>query len=169
MTLEEKLKSLKQRTLDAFADVPHPNGNIAPHECEECFEVRKAFRSKIWKTIDDKILEENFDKLPLFSSEAFYYFLPAYLIYSFENFDDNDVCEFTIYALSPNKDSLRDDFDYWKERFENFTDKQIEIICEFLTLVDEDIVGEFRSFERIRIDKLKKLKEMIDSTNKQKL
>ncbi len=67
---------------------------------KECFEVRKAFLNKDWKEITPKILQENYDKLPLFSPEAFHYFLPAYLIYLLENFVFEDVCEFDFIYIN---------------------------------------------------------------------
>ena len=77
---ETQLKALKQKIVSAFENVLYPKGDIISHECDECREVRKTFANLAWKTIEPQILENNYDKLPLFSPEAFHFFLPAYLI-----------------------------------------------------------------------------------------
>ncbi len=159
MNIEDKLTMLKQKVLQAFANVPYPKGILAPHECEECLELRETFKDQNWKTIDQKIIEKNYGQLPLFSSEAFHCFLPAYLIYSLENFNDNLICEFTIYALSPSKKDLKESFDYWKERFQYFTDEQMEMIYQFLDLVNENKDSYFISFENISAERLKSVRD----------
>ncbi len=131
---------LKQKIIESFAAVPYPNGVIAPHECDKCLDLRETFVNENWQTIDSKILEENYSKMPLFSSEAFHYFLPAFLIYSLDNFNDNLVCQFTIYTLSSSEKEIKESYDYWQKywqsRFENFTLEQINLIHEFLNLVE---------------------------------
>jgi hypothetical protein len=145
VTSEEQLEILKQKVKIVFADVPYPKGIIAPHECDECQEVRRTFKNKNWKTIEPEILEENFGIIPLFSSEAFHFFLPAYLIYSLEHFSEkyDTVCEYTIYAVTPDKKSIKNTSNYWQEKFKEFTLEQMNCIYEFLDLVRED-----ENFER---------------------
>lgn len=125
---KEKLNTLKQKIIEVFDDVPFP-ALIAPHECDECFELEETFNGKDWRTIEPEILEGNFANLSLFSSEAFHYFLPAYLVYSLNNFNDNLVCEFTIYALTP------EEIQFVQYKFKNFNRKQLEVIYAFLDLV----------------------------------
>ncbi len=136
---KEQLSSLKQKILKAFAAVPYP-AEIVEHECDECRSLRKDFADKNWRTIEPKIIENNYDKIPLFSPTAFNYFLPAYLIYSLDNFsvENKTNTEFTIYALAPLKKNIRENFEYWKERFEGFNFEQLDCIYDFLSLVAED-------------------------------
>jgi len=164
---KEQLETLKLKIIEAFADVPYPKGVIAPHECDECQDVRKTFAELDWKTIDQQILENNYDKLPLFSPEAFHFFLPAYLIYSLKHFEDkyNEVPEFTIYTLTPDK-SLKENPTCWQEKFENFTLEQFNLIYDFLDLAKEN--KEFESFiTNIKRGK-ERLKEFIEPTLKLK-
>ncbi len=160
---ENKLETLKQRLLKTFSDVSYPKGAIAPHKCDECYELRETFKNKDWKTIDATIIEENYDQLTLFSGEAFHYFIIAYLIYSLNNFGDNLVCEFTIYSLTPSKNAFGEELDYWKEHFQNFSEEQMEIIYDFLNLVKTDEKGDFRYYGGVNIKRLKRLKKIIDS------
>lgn len=168
---KEKLEKLKQRILTAFDDVPYPEGLIAPHECDECYEIRKTFAGSDWKTIDPKVLEENFGIISLFSSQAFHYFLPAYLIYSLNRFSekDNTTLEFTVYAITPGKEAVENRFDYWRERFEEFNSEQMSCIYEFLDFVRQD--ESHYSFIDDVIKGEKNLREFIkpDSAKSQKL
>jgi len=159
---KKQLETLKQKVISAFADVPYPKGKIAPHECEECCDVSKTFANKNWKTIKPTILEENPCVMPLFSSEAFHFFLPAYLVYSLEHFSEkyDTVCEFTIYAVTPDKKSIKNNSDYWREKFKDFTLEQMDCIYEFLDFVREDENFD-RFFKEIEIGK-ENLKEFIE-------
>ncbi len=85
---ETQLETLKQKIVSAFGDVLYPKGDIVSHECDECCEVGRIFANLDWKTIEPQFLENNYDKLPVFSPEAFHFFLPAYLIYSLEHFEE---------------------------------------------------------------------------------
>jgi hypothetical protein len=131
-----QLETLKHKIIDDFADVPYPKGVIAPHNCEECREVTTVFANKNWKTIEPEILEDNFGVIPLFSPEAFHFFLPAFLIYSLEHFLEkyNTVCEFTIYAVSPNKETIERS-NYWQQKYRHFNLEQMNSIYEFLVCI----------------------------------
>lgn len=161
---EERLENLKQKIVKSFADVPYPKGSIAPHKCEECREVRKTFAGKNWKSIEPEILEENYGIIPLFSPEAFHFFLPAYMVYSLgkirENFL-NEVFEFTVYTLVPDK-KIKANPSYWIERFSRFTLEQLNVIYEFL-----DVAEETKEFDHIKIERGKeRLKIFVESTLK---
>ena len=135
---KERLEALKQ-IIKAFETVPAPN-KITEHDCDECRSVDKTFTGKNFETIEPEIIDGNYDIIPLFSPEAFRYFLPAYLFYSLDNFsaDDRTTTEFTIYALSPTKQDLRESLEYWQARFEDFTFEQLDCIYDFLDLIADD-------------------------------
>ena len=100
----DEIDQLKNDIKEAFKDLDPPEStNIALHECEECAGVRQAFANLRWQELDEDFLKENFGVIPLFSPEAFRYYLPAYLLYTLENFDDkySEICEFTLYAITP--------------------------------------------------------------------
>lgn len=141
---EEKLELLKSKVIKAFDNISKPKDVIAEHECEDCFEVRKAFSGKSWKQITPEILEENYDKIPLFSSESLHCFLPAYLIYSLEHFAEDEVCSFTAYSFMVKPDDVGKTIDWWKYRFQFFTKEQLHLVYEFMDLVVQD--EEFKIF-----------------------
>lgn len=141
--ISEKLVNLKQRVINAFEYVSVPKGLLTKGECEEgevdCLEIRENFTGKEWRTLTPEILEASYDKLPFFSPEAYHCFLPAYLIYSLENFRDNAnldgslVLEFTGYNFMYHG---KDESNHWKlDRYQNFSKKQLYTIYEFIDLL----------------------------------
>lgn len=159
---KKQIETLKSKIKSAFSQTKQPAwDNIALHECEECLGVRKDFVNVNWQKASDELLEKNYDKLPLFSPDAFKYFLPAFLLYTLRNFDEDfsEVCEFTLYAITPGK-SWKDDngqiSSYWVEKFSAFTEEQMNTIYEFLTLAEQnpiytnDKTSIQRSFERLK-------------------
>lgn len=162
---KKQLETLKQKVILAFANVPYPESDLVRHECEECRDIRKAFTNLDWKTIDSKLLEENFGSLSFFSPEAFHFFLPAYLVYSLEHFEDdfNEVPEFTTYTLTPDKE-IKENPGWWQERFENFTKEQFNLIYDFLDLAKSN--EEFDEFITSIIRGKERLKEFVEPTLK---
>ena len=161
--LQMELETLKTKVIEAFDNITYPKGFITEHKCEECFEVRKAFLNRDWKQITPKILQENYDKLPLFSPEAFHCFLPAYLIYSLENFAADDVCAFVVYGLMIRKDAEQESTEFQKRRFENFTRMELGIVSEFIDLAIQ--CGEYDIF----IKNLERGKKMLEDNFEAKL
>lgn len=159
---KEKVEYLKKEIFRNFSEVEQPDENkIALHECEECRGVRKDFADVKWQEASNQLLEKNYDKLPLFTPQAFNCFLPAFLIYTLNNFDDSfsEVCKFTLYALTPGK-SWKDKngkiSNYYIQQFAPFTFTQMDVIYQFLVLAKEnpmymtDITTIERSFDRLK-------------------
>ncbi len=162
----EKIEHLKSEIFKSFSEVmPPEKDDIAPHECEECKGVRKDFADIKWQKASNSLLEANYDKIPLFSPQAFNYFLSAYLLYTLNNFSDehSEVCEFTLYAVIPDKDWKNSDgnvSDYWVEKFRPFTFAQMNCIYQFLELAGQNPIyryNEISSIERA-FDRLKEIK-----------
>ena len=134
---KKKIEHLKKEIIRTFSQTKQPDkNNIALHECEECRGLMKDFANVRWQNIKSELLEKSYDKLPLFSSQAFNYFLPSFLTYTLNNFDDefSNVCEFTLYAVTPDKNWKDKDgkiSDYWIEKFSSFTDQQMKVIFNF--------------------------------------
>lgn len=167
--LHNKCLNLKARVIKAFENVSIPKGLVAEHECEECFEIRKNFTGKEWQTITSEMLEENYDKLPLLSPEAYHCFLPAYLINSLNDFrnnanlDGNLVWEFTGYNFhyyrKGKSEPNSSDINYYKSRYQNFSKEQLYTIYDFIDLLiqeedenDEESIIELKRGKQILID-----------------
>lgn len=136
--LQTKLETLKVKTIKLFDEAESPKGLIIEHECEECFGVRETFHNKNWKEITPKILRENYDKLPLFSPEALYCFLPSYLVYSFEHFTKDKVCDYVAYGFMVRRKEIQEKVKYWKHQFQFFSKEQLNLLYEFIDLAIQD-------------------------------
>jgi hypothetical protein len=167
---KEKIERLKNEIIKAFSETEQPaKDNIALHECEECRSVRKDFANVKWQEASNKLLENNFGQIPLFSPQAFNYFLPAYLLYTLNNFDDefSDVCGFTLYALTPDKTWKNKNGDissYWIEKFSLFTSAQMNCIYQFLALAKQNPIYRYDNANSIEKapDRLKEIKAAVE-------
>lgn len=125
---ELSVENLQSKIEAAFSDIEPPSPkNIIEHECQECRDVEQTFRNQNWRNIELKKVEWAYDKLPLFTPEAFQYFLPAFMIYSLRK-PESDVCEFLVYALASKKVSV----EWWQERLDKFTEAQKSVCSLFL-------------------------------------
>lgn len=89
---------------DAFPPGPPPaRDQIAPHDCEECEEIRARYAGRPWRTVSPDAKRDG-AVLSLLGPEAFRYYLPAFLLASLERLDARDrVCETTIFHLAPDE------------------------------------------------------------------
>lgn len=72
---------------------------------------------------------------------AFHALIPAYLLHSIENFDDDDmVSEFTAYAFLPEKLAIDDEGhrNWWMLKLSLFSDEQFALILEYLQFVERN-------------------------------
>lgn len=118
-------------------------------DCPECNAITAEFYGQQWQVIDDAKIEAN-KSMSFFSPKAFHYLLPAYLRYSLRHFafnsDNSDVCEFMVYALTPDLGASTEPSRaaWMRERFSLLDRKQAEIVVGFLTLISRD--EELRDF-----------------------
>ena len=55
-------------------------GEIAPHDCEECRELRRQLETVTWASVPNAFVEANAGALPLLTQAAYVAFLPAWLL-----------------------------------------------------------------------------------------
>jgi hypothetical protein len=129
---------LRRVILAAFPKMEPPSPkNITSHLCEECQALTDDFRNVSWWSAKDELIDRNFDKLPLFTSEAYRYYLPAFLLRALDSFDpDNSVLEFCIYALGC--EPTPSDDQWYRTRFESFTASQLQAVADFLECIGND-------------------------------
>jgi hypothetical protein len=128
--------AFQQRILTAFADVARPEAPaIAPHDCEECEELRQALAPFTSNSVPVGLLRKYVWDLPLLSAEAKQYFLPAWLCASLSE----DTWDFAD-ALMQNIDS--------NIKFDpvgGYSDEQWAVLFEWLEIqaaCDEPITQE---------------------------
>lgn len=137
MTFQQQ-QLLRQEILEVFprVDPPHSD-NITSDNYGDSPQVRRSFNGVTWWSAPGKLIDENYDGLPLLTSEAFQYYFPAFLLRSLEWFDpDNPTLEFTVYSLSPTKTSRNDP--WFSARLIRFTPCQIRIVRKFLNCILND-------------------------------
>jgi hypothetical protein len=132
-----QLEELRQRILATFpkTDPPLPE-NITSHPCEECAGVTEDFRGVRWWAANNTLIDENFDDMPLFTPEAYHYYLPTFLLRALDTFDpDNMVAQFCVYNLSPEKTA---DDTWYRLRLDQFTPDEVSVIGTFLEYIRAD-------------------------------
>jgi hypothetical protein len=132
---KETVIILRKKIQRCFAGVSLPDKNkIAECQDWEAEHLNKTFDKLDWKKLDRSVVESNL-VLPLFSPQAFHYFLPAYLLHSLDDsFDNLTVREHTIITLSPGKEDAAS-MSFYLERFRLFTEPQMNTVIEFLDWV----------------------------------
>lgn len=143
-------EKLYQQIIDTFPQKSPPLVNEITYDDDECCNrVKTEFNSLKWWSANCDFINRNYDVLSLFTSTAFHYYLPAFLICSLKRFEpDNRILEYTIYSLSPTKTSQDDP--WLKERLRLFTPEQINTIRNFLEyiLYDESMYAFHKDAER---------------------
>jgi hypothetical protein len=136
-TTPAQLNELRQKILATFPKTDPPlSENITSHPCEECAAVAEDFRDVKWWCADEPLIDENFDDLPLFTPEAYHYYLPAFLLRALDNFDpDNLVAQFCLYDLTLNKTP---EDGWYSPRLQQFTCDEVATIVAFLRYVCGD-------------------------------
>ena len=113
------IENLRTSIEEAFANVEPPDPeNVIQHDCPECRAVRRVFRHEQWRSIKPNKVEWGHDKLPLFTPQAFQYFLPAFMLYSVAD-PSSIVCQLVVDILLHEE---RDD--WWQKRLDKFTPNQ---------------------------------------------
>lgn len=138
MAAEKKLQGLSRQILHVFPrNNPLPCIYLTAHQCVECYRLRDDFCGKKWWSIQDEVINANYDKLTLFTPPAYHYYLPAYLLNASKFFaGDNLVVEWTVLSLAPRAEKPTGRF--FRERRTFFSETQRAIVREFLKVVLED-------------------------------
>ena len=142
MPTREQISDFRSAVLAAFDGVTcPPESDIAPHECEKCQTVRAAFAGSDWRAVPAPLIEKYYSVLPLFSPEAYPYFLGAWLLYALDHFGKHvSPIEFLVYDLVPTVPDPDDlDLVEWeRQRLRHLTWEQVEVSAQFLDAVEAD-------------------------------
>jgi len=141
MTKKSDIETILNEIRSVFPQDPIPiKSNIISHECEECFALRDAFSEYKWHEVPRKTIEIHYQDIPLFTKEAFRYYIPTFLSYSLTRKEPTNeewvsdlppvlfsskyqpVLDFTIYSLREKAKG-------------NLNTSQIEIIKKWLEFV----------------------------------
>lgn len=133
------VKNLEKEIRLIFPKHAPPNRNeITSHEdcCEDGRNIVRDFAGKNWWQMDTESVQSNHGNLPVFKVQAYFYYLPAYLLNCLEDFTgDNIVIEFVIYDLEGYSRTRIEDDDFMLERAQLFSLDQVKVLIRFLKLV----------------------------------
>lgn len=156
---------VKSTILRAFAATPYPgDDNLVTNSTNqdpESQEIAEAFRGKQWNTISAKTLHEFAQALPLFTPEAFRYYLPAYMLESISLPESEDILKDVVpFNLMPPSDRNAPDGTFFMERAAQFTVQEREAIASYLSLVMQVKACEWRGAQMQ--SEIARLREAID-------
>lgn len=138
MALEHDIvEAVRQEIGAVFSDGVLPE-NVVCHSCLECDEIGEAFRGKHWKDMGLEFLSRFRESLCLLSPEAFWFYLPAYMMVSLDHFDEADIIpESIIYNLTPPTREHANIYEmkHFLGRIEGFTEAQKKAIRSFIKFV----------------------------------
>ncbi len=130
--------NLLKKLNDAFPDtMPPESDSLISHNCPDCLKLRDDFQGKTWQEVSNEVIENHTNDLPLFTAEAFNYYVPAYIRHVLE-IEDSYVttAEFLIHCFYT-KDDAKQELRH-KERMEKFTKEQIGFLTTFLDTLQKD-------------------------------
>ena len=134
---------LEQRLKKGFAETPRPRPDfIVAHQCEECSRIRDDFSPFDWTSVPGNIFEHHWDAFPLFTPQAFRYYLPGYILHVIKN-SGSEVAGWML----PKLIDLGQPDDFWAQRRSLLTEAEEAVIREFLHFVYES-----PDFVRLRAD-----------------
>lgn len=131
-----------ERIIEAFGKMTHPGlDNIVPIDTlhyRDSEELSQALGPKSWQSMTVEDVRIHCDALPLMSTAAFGYFLPAYMFHCLSSPDDvNAACNSILYVLAPPAASAEATWKWWRPRMDQFNPSQRHVILEFLEFEDE--------------------------------
>jgi hypothetical protein len=132
------MNDLADRIAAAFQTDSSPPERIVVHRCDECERVSTDFAGRNWTELSQDVLAYHHDSIPLFSPEAFAYYLPAYLIFAAK--DRDRVGEMVLYSLGP----TRGEWAAGRRSACKYSAEQVRLIIE----VAEMIAGDDATFGR---------------------
>lgn len=95
---------------EAFSQRPYPGDDriIDNYENLDSINVLRQFKGVRWQDVPARVIDYNYGSLPSFTTEAFCYYLPAYLVHSLQAIDsDSNVPLFTLHSLTFLRPELR--------------------------------------------------------------
>jgi len=142
MRINENLQQIVEgKILAGFDATPYPGDDALVTNQSGCDpeseEVFSDFRGKSWKEVPIEILRKHKEALPLLTPRAFRYYLPAYMIGCVDSFYDVDVVlDSVLFNLTPPEPRRGWEWNFFRERAEQFNEQERDAITSFLELMD---------------------------------
>lgn len=119
----DKASAIRAQIRAAFHCVPRPQPeSIAPHACGECETLKADLAPFTSDAVPEEVLRPHVWDLPLLSSEAKHYYLPAWLYVALIE-PSGDFSEAVVMNIDAN------------QRVPDYTDEQWQAILDWLDFV----------------------------------
>jgi hypothetical protein len=138
--MTDPMNELVDRIAAAFQTKEPPPKRIVVHRCDECERVSWDFAGKKWTDLSSDVLQYHHDSIPLFSPEAFAYYLPAYL--SFAAKDPHSIGEMVLYSLGPSAGARAVE----RRTACAYSGEQLRLIVEVAEIIAGDDSEHFRKY-----------------------
>ncbi|MDA1273064.1 MAG: hypothetical protein O2960_03280 [Verrucomicrobia bacterium] len=131
---------VKRKILAAFGGAPYPGeDNLVADQSgfdPECTEVASAFGGQKWQDVSIDLVRRFKEALPLFTPEAFAYYLPAYMVACADDYRGVDVAvDSVIFNLTPPEPRSGWQWDFFLARAGRFAVAEADAIVSFLELI----------------------------------
>ena len=150
--MDQKLREELARKIEAaFAKTPYPEKENLSREGtpEEKKEVQDAFAGKHWKELSRDTLYSYYRELPMFTAEAFRFFLPAFLRVAVLHHPRHDpLGDAVVLFLSPSTPEYPKSFQiHFQNQVNLFTEQERRMIINFLEVYLELDLGQDSFFD----------------------
>jgi hypothetical protein len=139
------MKSLIEEIKLEFDGLEVPGDDELLHrDCLDDVDILEFYGGIAWRDMSHENIVYNYAAPTAFSPKAFQYYLPAFLIWTLNNADSQEIAgESILLALDPgtDKEHLHE---FRKSKFSQLTSKQIGVIKKFLWHLElHPMLGEF--------------------------
>jgi len=135
MQPEARRAEVHDAILRAFSSLAQPRGaELAPHQCDECDELRASLSSHPFDRVPDEMLDSQYSSLPLLGPLGLQYYLPAYMLRALKEPDWFGV-ENLLHHLNADISRKRE---YWAARLAVFTPQQRAAVLAFLAWLESN-------------------------------
>lgn len=130
-----------QEIKTAFGDMPYPGAEYIVNDRGGNDLERKRIREEFsgyenWLDVPRKLLLQERDALPLFEPQGFRFYLPAYMLFTIEDYDGADMIPESIVHSLTLPDAGTELYEFVRERLVLFSEEQRKAVLHFLEYLE---------------------------------
>lgn len=130
-----------QELKTAFGDMPYPGAECIVNDWGVNDLERKRIREEFsgyenWLDVPRELLLQERDALPLFEPQGFRFYLPAYMLFTIEDYDGADMIPESIVHSLTLPDAGTELYEFVRERLVLFSEKQRKAVLHFLEYLE---------------------------------
>lgn len=130
-----------QEIKSAFGDMPYPGAECIVNDRGGNDLERKQIREEFsgyenWLDVPRDLLLQERDALPLFEPQGFRFYLPAYMLFTIEDYDGADTIPESIVHSLTLPDAGTELYEFVRERLVLFSEEQRKAILHFLEYLE---------------------------------